>query len=1165
MNRFRLAISTVRHSWRRQPGRILGSAVATAVLVGALVVGDSVRASLRRAALERIGQIDAVLAPGDRLFRAQLADRLEERPEIAIAAPMIELTGLASSPDGSRRARGLSVLGVDARFFSMQPASEPPKEPPKKPNSEPARGASDAADNARSAQPAPGKAFLNDALAAQLNAEVGDTIVLRVQKPSALPRELALSEDEDDILALRVQVADILGPDRMGRFSLQSRSIPPFVCVLALDWLGGQIERGGRANRIAIQGSSSENGSPQPPAETAAVATRVVGEQLTLEDLELVIEEVDGDRSDISQGGGATAWLTSRRVFLDQAIGAAIQEAAIAGAEGVLTYFVNTLAVGDREVPYSTVGAYGPLSSSSFVPSEPLAPGSISSAAGAQDDARGPAESGATITRWLQDELAAEIGDDLVLRYFLLGPDLKLSEQTARFPIVAVVDDRHGSAHWMPEFPGLKDSENCRDWEPGIPVDLDRIRDQDEAWWDTHGGAPKAFLPLKAGQALWSNAHGDLTAVRVPIAERDALAAAIGKHLDPSAIGFQLRDVRTDALASSAATTDFGGLFLGLSMFLIAAAVLLTTLLFTLSAEERAAEIGTLRAIGFAPGVTLRLLLAEVLWVAVPGALIGAWLGCIYTEAVLKGLATIWKDAVAGTHLEFAVTPLSLIVGIVGSLIVSVGSIAYALRKMVRRPITQLLGTKGGISATATARPGRRALIAGIFLVLAAIAMLGVGRGQSGPAAAGSFFGAGSALLIAGLLFARGFLIAIATRERHGFSFGGLGLSNGARRTGRSVATIALLATGSFLVLAIGVNRLGPPADPTRRDSGTGGFQLIGQTSLPVHENLSTPVGLDAFGLAPEDLLGAQIVSLRQKDGDEASCLSLGKAQMPQLFGVDPEALASRGAFTFADSIAGLAATESPWTLLRAGRSDPPGADADDGIIPAIGDTASVTWALHKKLGETLTYRDEQGREFKVRIVATVAPSILQGMLLIDEAAFRARFPSVAGYRRFLIDAAPDQADAVSKRLTRNLEDVGLELTDTRTRLIAFQAIQNTYLAIFQVLGGLGVLLGTLGLAMVVLRNALERRAELALLRAVGFSRGRIRWLLLVEHGALLLLGLAIGAVAAGTAVVPARTDALSAVGLYLAAGIAACGVLSVALASIAASVGELLPALRDE
>ena len=88
-------------------------------------------------------------------------------------------------------------------------------------------------------------------------------------------------------------------------------------------------------------------------------------------------------------------------------------------------------------------------------------------------------------------------------------------------------------------------------------------------------------------------------------------------------------------------------------------------------------------------------------------------------------------------------------------------------------------------------------------------------------------------------------------------------------------------------------------------------------------------------------------------------------------------------------------------------------------------------------------------------------------------------------------------------------------------RLAQLQAVENTYLSIFQVLGGLGLLLGSAGLAVVVARNVLERRREYALLEAVGFNQAQLRRLIYSEHRALILLGIVAGVVSALIAVWP--------------------------------------------
>jgi len=451
---------------------------------------------------------------------------------------------------------------------------------------------------------------------------------------------------------------------------------------------------------------------------------------------------------------------------------------------------------------------------------------------------------------------------------------------------------------------------------------------------------------------------------------------------------------------------------------------------------------------------------------------------------------------------------------------------------------------------------------------------------------AGTFFGAGALLLVAELA-AVAVLLATLDRSEAGqrLSVGAMGLRSCTRRRSRSLASVALLACGSFLVAAVGANRLDAGRDATKRSSGTGGFTLFGESTLPVVRDLNTQSGRDFFGLDENAMKGVSVVPFRVRDGDDASCLNLNRAQTPRLLGVKPELLAERKAFTFAKVARGLDAGQG-WQLLKVGQAsrltsgsgqtsaqgsgETPDLLSD--VIPAIGDAASIQWALGKKLGDTIEFTDERGQKFKVRLVAGVANSILQGNLIIDEAEFTKRFPGESGYRMFLIDTPSNtraDGDKVSASLSRALQDVGLELTPTTQRLAAFNAVQNTYLNTFQVLGGLGLLLGSAGLGVVVLRNVLERRGELGLLQAVGFRRRTLQWLVLSEHAGLLWLGLGVGMTAALAAVLPALL-APGAEVHYVALGVTLIGVLLCGLtwtwfATRFALRGELLKALRNE
>jgi ABC-type antimicrobial peptide transport system permease subunit len=643
---------------------------------------------------------------------------------------------------------------------------------------------------------------------------------------------------------------------------------------------------------------------------------------------------------------------------------------------------------------------------------------------------------------------------------------------------------------------------------------------------------------------------------------------------------------------------DFGGLFLGFSLFLVVAALLLMALLFQFGLEQRVTEVGTLLALGFTARQVRRLFLWEGVALAALGGGIGMFGGLVYAWIMLRGLTTLWRDAVNASALSFHASATTLLIGAVASVLVSALTLWLTLRKQARQPARELLAgdvmefrgrgreSAGDITArkkfsralTSAATIGWAALAGAVFLLLWVTV-----KGDTGNA--GAFFGAGSLLLIAGLAFTAAGLSRLAEAEsRRRFTLSSLGFRACTRRRNRSLAVAGLLACGSFLIAAIGAFKLDANPNAWRRASGTGGFALLGESTLPVVRDLNTKDGREFHGLDEAALAGVSFVPMRVRDGDDASCLNLNRAQKPRLLGVQPELLAQRGAFTFAkvgqasrlsqsSSASGTGGTpvlRSPWLLLHdaqiAKRQAP---IANSAEVPAIGDLNSILWAMGKKVGDTLDYVDERGQPFKVRIVGAVANSILQGSLLIGEEDFKRRFPGESGYRMFLIDAPSNRVAAVSAMLSRALQDAGLELTPAPRRLAAFNAVQNTYLNTFQVLGGLGLLLGSAGLGVVVLRNVLERRGELALLLAVGFRRRALQWLVLSEHGGLLWIGLGLGIGAALVAVLPVLLAPGSDIH-YLSLGVTLAAVLVSGIvwawcATWVALRGRLLDALRNE
>ena len=219
-------------------------------------------------------------------------------------------------------------------------------------------------------------------------------------------------------------------------------------------------------------------------------------------------------------------------------------------------------------------------------------------------------------------------------------------------------------------------------------------------------------------------------------------------------------------------------------------------------------------------------------------------------------------------------------------------------------------------------------------------------------------------------------------------------------------------------------------------------------------------------------------------------------------------------------------------------------------------------------LGDTLTVQDDRGREFRLKIVGILKESVFQGRLIISEKDFIERFASVSGYPVLLVDAEPAQAQALAGVLSRQLADSGAEVAATETILRDFLRVENTYLAIFLALGGLGLILGSAGAGLVLLFNVMDRRGELAMMQAMGFSIATLRRLLLAEHAALFAAGVLAGSLSAMFAVLPsvleAQTGAL-ATGLLLPTVIFVSGLVFVTLAARAATQRDLLENLRNE
>jgi hypothetical protein len=482
---------------------------------------------------------------------------------------------------------------------------------------------------------------------------------------------------------------------------------------------------------------------------------------------------------------------------------------------------------------------------------------------------------------------------------------------------------------------------------------------------------------------------------------------------------------------------------------------------------------------------------------------------------------------------------LSFAIGYLASFVVSVLTIVWAVRILGKVTPRQLLSGQSADNLVDSGsdvyvRRGRWSWwIAGIA-TLAALASAAAGRWvPEGEMQAMTFFTSGMLLLVGVLAVTWAFLRRTREVDRffeaHQTNFpririAMLGARNSGRHPVRSILTTGLVASATFLLVAVQSFHRQPEEDFLQKDSGSGGCALLAEMNVPIFQDLNNEkIRHEQFGIPAspaETFEEVRFYPFRLHAGDDASCLNLYQARRPRMLGVPP-ALIRRGGFQFASSEAQMEEQRrNPWLLL-----DQP---IHDNFVPVIVDATTAEWVLHKNLGDVLEIPDDRGRPnergenvIQLRIVALLKDSIFQSELLLSEANFLQLYPHQEGYNFFLIATSADRVQEVKRVLQASLAPRGVEVTEAIDRLRSYMAVENTYLLTFQALGGLGLLLGALGLAVVLLRSVWERRGELALLRALGYRKQMLGWLVMTENGMLLVMGLAGGTLAALVAVAP--------------------------------------------
>jgi len=243
----------------------LGVATAVSVLAGALLVGGSVRSSLRDLFLARLGRTDLVLASAG-FFPTSLSGRIASDPQFHKTfdqiAPLIATSAVAIHQENGRRASDVVVYGVDDSFWRFHNERSPV-----------------------SGGPGTRDALVSQSLATALDAHSGDSILLRLHVQSDIPAETLHGRKENAGRTVRLTARHILPAQGIAEFSLLPQQGTVRAIFLSLQRLQKELEQPDKVNTLLLSKKPAEDSKSEETATRVSELSALLKAHFAPEDL----------------------------------------------------------------------------------------------------------------------------------------------------------------------------------------------------------------------------------------------------------------------------------------------------------------------------------------------------------------------------------------------------------------------------------------------------------------------------------------------------------------------------------------------------------------------------------------------------------------------------------------------------------------------------------------------------------------------------------------------------------------------------------------------------------------------------------------------------------------------------------------------------------------
>ena len=1161
-----IALRFLRRRSKLNMAMVCATCISTLVITGSLIAGDSLERSIESAAYENLGEIDEIVS-SDRLFNASLMNRLAANvslmEKVDHLAPLLYLDGIAGNPATGTRTGTANIVGFDHGFLDL--------------------GELVSTDGTElGGVPALNEIYVNEKLAAEISVGKGDKVNISFSRPDQLFEAIFLGSLGSTNVRLQFRVKDVVKDEALGRFQLNAGRNPPQNVYVALESLQKVLGAEDAVNTILV----SNNGGVREGGELSREVSRLLESSL-----DEALGHEDAGLRVVQNPEKGYMKLESENIFFpyryhellrdDQALDG------LAATSPVLTYFWNELSFQDRSVAYSTVTAFDPTLDSEFGPftlneSAHEGGGHAQKIEGALD------ENEIILNNWTAERLQAVPGDVVAMNFSVIDEFYGLSYHSQNFTVKYIVDmvGKANDPMLMPSFPGIEGKTSAFEWNPPFPMDLGRITDDDEKYWEEFEGTPKAFITFGTGTGLWETDIGNITQLRVSPREDtnlSTLAGQLERVLDAgvgrSETSITVTAVKQDALDSAEGVEIFTAMFLAYSTACMVAAAILIILLVTLRIDSRMTEIGMLRAVGFKRLSIAQIFLVEGVILSIVGGGLGIFAGLLFGAFMTAGMNSFWSSIVEEAPVSFYVTADSLMIGFSSGVAISVLTMVVALWHEGKRTVV------GAIQRRSLERkPGERTIRLPLLFFVLGIAMMVV------LASLDIDFRDGGGLVVVGLvimclaLAGRGFGQAKERRIDNwlGSALVLVALLLGYVFTDRA-PVLELFFVSGFLMLSgllllfyhiltnLEEGRAGEKDQETKQAPNSTNwlvhFSLRNAARRPKRTMFSVFLfALTLFVLVSLSINIQGVVYDRDRVVREGGggYQIMGESATPifadlasgdsredsdihsELFDeLEIEQFKTRG------DVGGTCSNLNPnanpriigtngsffdnsFAFVSHGKLGPlknpwelltKGSKEEE--IPVIGDYNTVVWILGLEQGSPILVPDESGRDVKLKVVGIIRNSIFQGSLFIWDRNFDMLYPTNPGYDLFLFRSEAGDLKPQMNELERALEEYGFDAYSVESRVIENILVENTYISVFLVLLVFGLLIGTLGFGIIVSRNVLERRTETGTLRAMGFTESMVLKSQVFENSFVVLSGMGVGAVSgiAAAAVYLAKMD----------------------------------------